>query len=282
MQKILKVFHQWLKQSDREKKTIDFYIEDVSFFLNWAKLRNQEIKKAEDLTSELFKEYKKFLVKKYSPYTTNRKINSVRIFVAWLNQTDRLPYFVHVPKSEKIQEHAPRWLTKNEVNKLLRYVNNDCSKIKKVIILLFLNTGLRVSELGLLMWKDIKINDKKGSLTIRGKGGKTRTVPLNNIARKALLEIAPNNMASNLPLFPSKNGFLNRGGIQYHAAYCLKRAGLTHRIHDLRHTFAKRLLDNGVPLTEVATLMGHSKIETTRKYLTPSLVELQISVETLD
>jgi len=68
--------------------------------------------------------------------------------------------------------------------------------------------------------------------------------------------------------------------------YLIKKYGYEARIenispHTLRHTFGKNLVDAGVPLDRVATLLGHSSLNTTRIYTIPSQADLQDAVETI-
>jgi len=130
------------------------------------------------------------------------------------------------------------------------------------LVLLAINTGLRRGELWNLTWRDIDLRRKM--LTVRGKGaksGQTRHIPLNTAALEAIKthrgEVVP---MPNVPVFGTAefrtafNALLDKAKIQ------------DFRFHDLRHTFASKLVMAGVPLNTVRELMGHSSLEMTLIY----------------
>ncbi len=130
------------------------------------------------------------------------------------------------------------------------------------LVILAINTGLRRGELWNLTWRDIDL--RKKTLTVSGQGaksGQTRHIPLNTAALEALKthrgEAVP---MPTVPVFGNAefrtafNGVLGRAKIQ------------NFRFHDLRHTFASKLVMAGVPLNTVRELMGHGSIEMTLAY----------------
>lgn len=149
--------------------------------------------------------------------------------------------------------------------------------------MLMLHTGLRISEVSNLRIGDISISPRKGEIIVRsGKGEKFRTVPLNLNVRNTLktyLSVRPS--VDHDYLFVGQKGErLRPAGIYY----LVKKYGYGARIgdvspHTLRHTFGKNLVDAGVPLDRVATLLGHSSLNTTRIYTVPSRADLQEAVE---
>lgn len=133
---------------------------------------------------------------------------------------------------------------------------------------------------------DDNLNLRKGEVTVRqGKGGKSRTVPLNTAARKALQAW----MQVRLPFKGSclwigmENGrmsALSGRSVQRALVRQGRAAGLEHLTpHVLRHTFAKNLIDAKVGLEKVAALLGHSNLNTTRIYVTPNQRDLEQAVE---
>lgn len=130
------------------------------------------------------------------------------------------------------------------------------------IVLLALNTGLRRGEILGLRWSDYR----RGSLHVRGAGTKnqqSRVIPLNAEAKEVLMKWG-------------STGDWVFGGEDENPLTTIKRswtsvrklAGLPQlRFHDLRHTFATKLLRNGVDIRTVQELLGHSQIEVTARYL---------------
>jgi integrase len=151
-----------------------------------------------------------------------------------------------------------------------------CDSLTPMVILA-LNTGLRRGELWNLVWGDVDL--KRAMLTVHGKGaksGQTRHIPLNTAASGALK--AHKGEASPLPSVPvfgrheMKTAF---GGV-------LKAAGIeAFRWHDLRHTFASRLVMASVPLNTVRELMGHASLDMTLIYAHLAPDNLRDAVEML-
>lgn len=136
-----------------------------------------------------------------------------------------------------------------------------------------IQTGLRQEEQFKLRWETVDLAN--AVLTVpRSKHGEKRHVPLNDIALE-LLRGLPSRLRSEW-VFPSKTGLtpLNAQNF-YHRAFvpALERAGIQDFVwHDLRHTFASRLVMEGVDLRTVQELLGHKSIQMTERYahLAPS------------
>lgn len=156
----------------------------------------------------------------------------------------------------------PRYLTQVECKRLLS-VTKDNPHLH-AFITLALNTGCRTGELLTLTWDNVHLN--RSYLTIRNtlsKNGRTVHKPLNNASKAALCSIYTHNYwvfynpNTNNRLISLKKGFKKATDV----------AGLGHvRIHDLRHTFASFLVQEGIPLYHVMQLLGHSDIKTTQCY----------------
>lgn len=178
------------------------------------------------------------------------------------------------------------------------------------VIQTLLGTGLRISELANLRLEDVEVFERKGLVRVReGKGGKSRVVPLDNQTRSALLRYIekrkkqlqlpeqmpeqqlsrrkrpsgnssrPKTQQPEGPLFVGQRGPLNVRGIDYLVRKYAYQARIENcTAHTLRHTFAKNLVDAGIPLDQVATLLGHESLDTTRIYTRPSLRDLEKAV----
>ena len=136
----------------------------------------------------------------------------------------------------------------------------------KPMVVLSLNTGMRRGEVFSLEWLDLDL--ELAMLTVRGetaKSGYTRHIPLNETALDTLKAWKEQSQDSSL-VFPTKSGarFDNVGSSW---ATVLKDAGISgFRWHDLRHTFASKLVMAGVDLNTVRELLGHSDIKMTLRY----------------
>ncbi len=135
---------------------------------------------------------------------------------------------------------------------------SDVQKVFYDLVILCSNTGLRRAEALHLKWRNVD-ND---SIMIRGKGNKTRLVPLNAAAREAIGRQPRIDEHVFSVTNRSQSHALTRTYVQVS-----KALGRPFRLHDLRHRFATSLLDRGADLKTVAELMGHSASMTTILYL---------------
>ncbi len=143
----------------------------------------------------------------------------------------------------------------------------------KPMVILSLNTGLRRGELFSLTWSDIDFD--RSFLTVQGntaKSGKTRHVPLNSEALKTLQQWKQQTPDTQALVFAGQDGekFNN---VKKSWAAVLEKADIQNfRWHDMRHTFASRLVMAEVDLNTVRELLGHADLKMTLRYahLAPS------------
>jgi len=150
----------------------------------------------------------------------------------------------------------------------------------KTLLLLAIQTGLRVSELIGLTIQDIEL-DHGAHVRCKGKGRKERCTPLRKELVAALkMWLSERNGQTCEPLFPNaRGGFLSRDGVEYLLAkyvtvakkHCvsLQRKNITP--HVLRHSTAMDLLHHGVDRSVIALWLGHESLETTQVYIQADL-----------
>jgi integrase/recombinase XerD len=150
----------------------------------------------------------------------------------------------------------------------------------RLMLALMYNTGARVSEVAGLKVGDLRL-DTGGSVHIRGKGRKQRTVPLwresVRLVQRWLRQI---DSSPEMPLLPNAQGeHMTRSGIEHRLKVAVKRAAAAEpslrRIqispHTIRHSTAMHLLQSGVDLSVIAMWLGHENIQTTHQYLDADL-----------
>ena len=151
------------------------------------------------------------------------------------------------------------------------------------LVLLGVNTGLRRGELLQLRWRDVDL--QRGMLTVRGDGaktGQTRHVPLNSQAAQVLQAWKPPALESDWCVFGGSKLTTPLVAIKKGWAAVLKAAKITgFRFHDLRHTFASKLVMAGVDLNTVRELLGHKSIAMTLRYAHLAPEHKAAAVETL-
>lgn len=296
-------FQAYLLAEERSLVTITGYLGDVRLFAQWYEAHYGESLRPDTLTNEAVRGYKQHLLDQAAkPKTINRRLAALAAYAHWLDlagyvRNVRNP--VQGVKAVKETVLAPKWLDKKQRAALLRTVDKEVEGAMRryprlrlmylrdaAIVKLILFAGLRVGEIIQLRMSDVILDERKGSMIVReGKGTKRREIPLNAKARKALLEylqMRPN-VESNKLFLGQRNEGVQSKTIQRAVQLYAKKAGLKNATpHILRHSFAKALIDAGVSLEKVATLLGHSNLNTTRIYTTPSQEELNDAIEKLD
>ena len=232
------------------------------------------------------------LVREVSPSTAVRHFNVMhhmmkKAATIWSKDTgiDRNP--ADQVEVKRPDDQRDRYLSEDELRtlklaldeKILRKGTNDFNKTfcrLRMIVLIAVTTGMRMSEIFGLKWSDVMYNE--GLLAVRAKlkGGKMRYVPMppelaDELRRYTpqpannVLYIAGNNHEQ---IFPPKEGAKGeRQRVEGSFEDLLERAGIEDfRFHDLRHTFASWYMMNGGDLYELAKILGHSNIKMTERY----------------
>ena len=184
---------------------------------------------------------------------------------------------VSLVKMSKENNKRVRYLTEDEENRL----SSTVPKEYHPLVILSLHTGMRKGELLNLKWEDIDFKQKR--LMIReSKAGEARHLPMNDFVIQTL-QCLPR-MLHNPYVFYGrnpgdrlKNGIKNTDWKKY-----LKEAGIENfHWHDLRHTFASRLVMKGINLYTVSKLLGHHSLDMTERYAHLAPDYLQKAVEVL-
>ena len=217
---------------------------------------------------------------KSSPATRARKISAIRVFFKYLTSKAKIIDVNPAQDLEtpKLGKRMPRCLSLEESKKLLNVSQDDTDRNSirdHAIITLFLNCGMRLSELVGINISNIDFSESR--MTVIGKGNKERTIYLNKACMNALkdyLSIRPHDKVKNdsrdaLFLSERKERISNRT-VQNIVKNELARAGLDttkYSVHKLRHTAATLMYQYGdVDIRALQELLGHESISTTEIY----------------
>jgi site-specific recombinase XerD len=191
MSSVVDRFCRFLDRAERSPLTRRNYRSDLQGLATWFEGQNGRSFSPDQITSIDLREYKRWLAgQALKPATINRKLASLRCFLNWAVDVRllRSGHGLRVPKPVREQRRGPRWLDRREQHRLIRAVERVGRPRDIAAILLMLNTGMRVAELCALVWRDIRVTDRQGTLIVRhGKGSKRREIPLNKDARRVLL-----------------------------------------------------------------------------------------------
>ncbi len=213
-----------------------------------------------------------------SPYTVRNAYRLPRLFWRWCLREELTANdpFQKVEKP-KVPPTLKPALTPEEVEAILKACNGKhwLRLRDKALILLLLDTGLRIHEAHALTVEDAS----QDTLLIKGKGGKRRVVFLSHEVRLAIrryLNACPYAPTGDAPLWWGRFGALTLHGLKTAVRDIGARAGLKRRLgpHTFRRTFATWSLRSGIDLEQLRQLMGHSDYTVLRQYL--ALVEADL------
>lgn len=204
----------------------------------------------------------------------SRKVSSLRAYFKYLsvnqNKLERNP--MQELEAPKLNKTLPKYLTLKESQRLLDSVDGTYKERDYCILTLFLNCGMRLSELVSLNYNDISSDN---TMRIIGKGGKERTVYLNDMcvdAIKEYMKVRPvEGVKDKSALFlSSRKTRISAKTVQHLVKYYLEKAGLGGRglsTHKLRHTAATLMYQYGdVDVLLIKELLGHENLSTTEIY----------------
>lgn len=291
---------------DLSAKTIALYTQDARRFATWLQQEHPGLKATEVMSTDAKTYRDHLLAKRYAPTTINRALISLMLFFDTIEGTNPFRHLTMID----IGEPAPVALSKTEWNAVRRCAEQAARRdhgLAFALATLFRYAGPRVSEVAALQIPDVQVSARRGLLIIRrGKGLKHREIPLVQEAREPLnayfdhrqhlaerwrerASVQGEAVASwsrwpDGHLFLGQRGPLTERGIREIIAKLGQTAKLASPLgpHDLRHTFAKSLLDPAaygldrvpMPLPAIQQLLGHADIATTTIYTRVSADDL--------
>jgi integrase/recombinase XerC len=310
---LLDLWRQFLLERDRSAGTIKKYTQAVTHFLAWYEQEEHVALTVNMLTPIALIGYRNELqhAQHKSVSTINLRISALRGWSGWMTEQGYLASdpAAHVKLIGGEGSSKRAGLKSAQINALLRQAQVSRDKERNyAIIQVLLQTGVRLSECAALTFEDMVLAERSGSLYIRaGKGNKARSVPLNVSARDAIaIYVAkrlgiekpslkavavrwpkPKSPNAHEPIFLSqKGGALTTSAMGQMIADLVKAAGELvpeeTTAHTLRHTFARSYLAHYPgDVVGLATLLGHSTLDTTRLYCEPSVEQLAQRIEQL-
>jgi len=248
-------FKQYLIYEEKSQATIDKYIRDVIFFMNWLN--------GESISKSVVLKYKQELTEKYAPASVNAALSSLNSFFIYNEWYDCKVKALKIQR--QIFSNKDKELTKTEYERLLTAAKNKKNERLYYLMQTICSTGIRVSELKAITVPAVK----SGQTTINCKG-KMRIVILPKQLCKMLKDYIKENNIKSGSVFVSRNGKpLDRSYIWKMLKALCETAGVSKDKvfpHNFRHLFARTYYRLQKDIVRLADILGHSSVNTTRIY----------------
>ena len=267
----MSVVDEFLSHLDVERRvsphTLAAYRRDLDALSLWAVDNGQSVEglQADHIRAFVAAEHRRGL----TPKSLQRRLSACRSFYAWLLRNGRIKASpaaaIRAPKAPR---KLPQVLDPDEAKALVEVPTDAPLGVRdRALLELFYSSGLRLSELCGLHWRDLHLDD--GLVHVLGKGSKQRIVPLGSHARTALGDWKrESGGTADTPVFPGRKGPITPRAVQLRLRQLAQRQGLFKRVHPhlLRHSFASHILESSGDLRGVQELLGHADIATTQIY----------------
>jgi len=305
-------YHETIKGHSRA--TVDEYFLDLRNFFRYLKIERGLVPRSTELDEISIRDvdlafvssvtlaevyaYLAFLSRDKAKYTRARseefglnsasrarKVSSIRGFYKYLTNKAKLlsENPVQDLDAPKARRSLPRYLTLEESQRLLQSVEGIHKERDYCILCIFLNCGLRISEIAGMNLSDVRADH----LRVLGKGNKERVVYLNDATAEAINQylLIRKGIAAvdrSALFLSSRRTRVTREGLHAMVKKALLRAGLDsekYSAHKLRHTAATLMLSNGVDVRTLQEILGHENLNTTQIYTHVDNAELRIAAQ---
>lgn len=254
-----------MKRKNYTAQSVSSYLYRLKDFVVWLPVP------VEAATPADVKQYLDHLLeKKMAAKTINERLVAVRSFYHYLREEEKLSIENPVVSglALRMAKPLPRNIKQSDLDIFFSIITK---KRDTAIFMLMLRCGLRVEEVANLRLENIDYQCSQ-IIVRKGKGNKDRTTFFNDDAGSALaayLRVRPSTREQRVFLVEKgtyKNQPLSVRGIQKRMEYYSKKSGVQITCHQLRHTMATQLLNNGADIVAIQELLGHAKIELTLRY----------------
>jgi len=261
-------------------QTIQSYLRDLSVYDSFMKdnsIQYHKIKK-----DDIFK-FQSSLEGQISPRSFSRILSALKTFYKFLHMErvidDITLNEIKSYPSPKYKKSMPTFLSKEQVEKIVERIDlnekldNRNKKRDQAIIMLFFSSGIRLNELISIKLSDIDFSDNK--IKVFGKGKKQRIVNFDNYTKDLMIQYLKviekyplvKKIYNNNLFVDKKNKALKERKVQTIVMNNLRQLNLaSYGPHTLRHSFATHLLNSGVSINAIQSLLGHESLSSTQIY----------------
>lgn len=276
----MELFENKMREKGKSENTIKNYLYDLKHFQAFDPTQGGT--GAFDALQKRIKEYRTHLEKSgAAPSTLNRRIQTLRTFFSVMVEEgliDENPASGLKPKTIAKQNET-KWLERSQVKAIFAAIVEVEPKKTRVqyraIMSVLVNTGIRVQELCDLKMSDLDF--EQGMLTVSdGKGGKFRRVPFNKATQRNVQDyLQYRKFPEGEYVFQTeRSDQMTTRAVQHIAKKLGEQLNFKFSVHQLRHTALKTIADATGKIEIVATVAGHENINTSKRYIEPSLKEI--------
>lgn len=267
MTEIINRFLKDMQLVGKRPATIEAYAMRLKSFVAW--LREDQLK-FETVQHEQINDYKRYLqLRNLKPATIKARLATVTVLYQWA-VTQGIVATVPVTSADYPPSRPDRIkrMTDEELQLFKAYINQLQPNLRAAFWCL-LGTGCRVGEVAKLHATDVTLRGRRVYVQITdAKWGSDRTIPvIDETAAKIVWQFRQEIAVDNQPLFRVKKRTL-----QWYATQFANQTGVAFKCHLLRHTFAAKLTEQGVPITTIQYLLGHRSVAMTAYYAQAALV----------
>ena len=274
-------------------QTIQSYLRDLSVYDSFMKdnsIQYHKIKK-----DDIFK-FQSSLEGQISPRSFSRILSALKTFYKFLHMErvidDITLNEIKSYPSPKYKKSMPTFLSKEQVEKIVERIDlnekldNRNKKRDQAIIMLFFSSGIRLNELISIKLSDIDFSDNK--IKVFGKGKKQRIVNFDNYTKDLMIHYLKviekyplvKNIYNNNLFVDKKNKALKERKVQTIVMNNLRQLNLaSYGPHTLRHSFATHLLNSGVSINAIQSLLGHESLSSTQIYTHVTIGSLKETIK---
>lgn len=282
--KALEIFEKNMREEGRSPNTIKNYLADIKHFQEFVGVHTGDGVSA--AAQDTFKKFVQHLKKSgLAVSTINRRIQSLRTFYnVLIKEGYRSDNPLDGIKPLKVaKQNETKWLERHQVRAIFEAIDNypqgEEKRVRdRAIISVLVNTGLRVSELCNLKLEHLDFEN--GIIEVIGKGSKYRKVPFPKASQKAVKRWLQYRDLDTPYLFHTERSpRMTDRAVQHIAQKLSERLNFKFTVHQLRHTALKNIADATGKIEIVASVAGHEDVNTSKRYIEPSLAEIGAAMQ---
>ena len=268
---ILNQFLRQLKLENKRSSTILEYKRRITLLVRY--MDKQGIKDFCDVNRDIILDFQKSLLQRnLSARTINGIISTTAVFFSWA-EIEGLIERSPVPSRLHVMTH-PKAITRisdENIDNFVSWINTLQENLRAAFYLMY-GSGARVGEVANLRYSDVVLRDNRVFINISdAKWNSDRLIPIiDRDAADIVWRYHQSCQVTGEPLFR-----VSRRTLQTYATKFAGQTGIEFHCHLLRHTFASRLLEKGVPITTIQFLLGHKTVNMTAHYTQSAIIDVK-------